>query len=305
MLVMKLKGRKNLLQFLALSMVLILCVFILLANENASLRNAALREALHYEEAKMNENIPLYCNQTFEHGAMCPKRYTELSVCYSNWFGVLKCPDIRTEVSPSLRQAQLVITRMLRVFQLIALRHKVRFWLTRGTLLGAARHGGFIPWDTDADIEMSLQDYIRFFRTGYKDLPQDMFLQNSETDPYLRPASRKEEESLRHKEVGLYRATWNPRLRDNTSCYRYCLYYHCRWHDGLMIDIFVIDSEPSGVFPLTELTFEGFFFPVPSNWKKILVNKYGDDYMTVPSERSRRQPIENPDPLHSCQELIE
>lgn len=60
-----------------------------------------------------------------------------------------------------LRQDQKELLRMLGILETICKEHKIQWWLSSGTLLGAARHQGFIPWDDDMDIVLLKKDYKR------------------------------------------------------------------------------------------------------------------------------------------------
>jgi phosphorylcholine metabolism protein LicD len=243
-----------------------------------------------------------YCSVPFDYGDMCPQSYTEIGgFCeFSPDKKGFDCPDIRVKGTLETRQCQIITTRMLRIFDLIAREHKIRYWLHGGTLLGAARHKGNIPWDTDIDIKMPLKDYIRFFTTVSKKLPKDIFFQNSESDPPLRPSNYRKK---KHEIVGMYESSYNPRLRDRRSCYKFCIKRGCAWHDGMMIDIFVADGHLRGIFPLKEMEFEGFKFPVPNNWRGQLESKYGKDYMKLPKKARQRRPVDFPDTFLSCDEI--
>ena len=250
------------------------------------------------------------CNTSLEFGKMCPPFYTDLGGKCELHGAAFDCPDIRHRANSRMRQAQLVMVRMLRIFHLIAAKHNIRYWLSSGTLLGAARHKGFIPWDHDVDIEMPMQDYVKFYTIGSEDFPNDIFVQNSKTDSDLgmaakKAAKRNPKTFSTHPKVGVYKRPWNGRLRDKGSCYGYCRLYNCKWHDGLMMDLFVTQREIEDVFPLKEMEFEGFIFPVPKNWSEILQQDYGEDVLKMPSKRSARQPQILPYPTTDCKKLAE
>lgn len=92
-------------------------------------------------------------------------------------------PDDRLSGDSPLRQAQLVMLRLLKAFHAICEENGLRYWLDAGTLLGAVRHGGFIPWDDDVDVLMPKDDYERFCALAAAELPPDMFFQTPASDP--------------------------------------------------------------------------------------------------------------------------
>ncbi len=93
--------------------------------------------------------------------------------------------ELETRFNPEgsdLRRMQHRMTEMLRVIDAICRRHGLRYWLCSGTLLGAVRHEGYIPWDDDLDIEMMRPDYDRLMEILPRELPKDMVLQTPDTD---------------------------------------------------------------------------------------------------------------------------
>lgn len=91
-------------------------------------------------------------------------------------------PYLETYRQQMLRQAQLKMLHILEVIDAICKKYNINYWIDAGTLLGAVRHGGFIPWDDDLDISMMRKDYKRFLKVAAKELPEDMFLQTRKTD---------------------------------------------------------------------------------------------------------------------------
>lgn len=70
-----------------------------------------------------------------------------------------------------LREAQLEMVEMMKAIHQICKEHNINYWLTDGTLLGAVRHTGFIPWDDDVDLGMLREDYNKFVKVVQEHLP--------------------------------------------------------------------------------------------------------------------------------------
>ena len=60
------------------------------------------------------------------------------------------------------RKTRAVQMELLQVFKEFCNAHQLRYYLWSGTLLGAVRHQGFIPWDDDVDVVMPRRDYNTF-----------------------------------------------------------------------------------------------------------------------------------------------
>ena len=82
----------------------------------------------------------------------------------------------------NIKELQKCILNILLAVDKVCREHNIRYWLSDGTLLGAVRHGGFIPWDDDADIAMPRPDYQRFIEHGEEWLPAPFELQTFQKD---------------------------------------------------------------------------------------------------------------------------
>lgn len=94
--------------------------------------------------------------------------------------------ELRERFNPEgslLRTHQHRMMELLLAFDAICKRHNIRYWLIGGTLIGAARHQGFIPWDDDMDVQMLREDYLRMLDILPKELGDTMALQCRQTDP--------------------------------------------------------------------------------------------------------------------------
>ena len=81
-----------------------------------------------------------------------------------------------------LRNNQKDLLEILKDLSDICDRHGICWWLSSGTLLGAARHKGFIPWDDDIDIVMPRKDFKRLRKILLAEENDRYFLQCIQSD---------------------------------------------------------------------------------------------------------------------------
>ena len=107
----------------------------------------------------------------------------------------------------------------------ICSKYQIPYTISGGTLLGAVRHKGFIPWDDDFDIEMSRNDFMRFEKACQNELDTSkFFLQTGSTEEYYPFAFAK----LRLKGTEIIED-----FSKNASV-----------HHGIFVDIFIRDNVP-------------------------------------------------------------
>ncbi|MDE6696570.1 MAG: LicD family protein, partial [Muribaculaceae bacterium] len=110
--------------------------------------------------------------------------------------------ELRQRFNPDgsdLRKVQLRMLEMLKYVDKICRENNIKYWLSSGTCLGAVRHGGFIPWDDDVDIELEKTDFKRLIKILSKD--NKYFLQTHSTDiEYLSPYAKLREKDSFLKE---------------------------------------------------------------------------------------------------------
>ncbi len=120
-----------------------------------------------------------------------------------------------------LEKIHLIQFEMLKEFDKFCKNHNFQYWLACGSVLGAVRHNGFVPWDDDLDIMMLRDEYEKMLELIVDELPSQLFLQNHKSDP----------------EFPLFFS----KIRMNNTVYQEEEYEGLDMHHGIYIDIFPID----------------------------------------------------------------
>ncbi|WP_162891424.1 LicD family protein [Pediococcus acidilactici] len=129
-------------------------------------------------------------------------------------------------IATSLKQLQEADLRIALKIKDICEKYGLRYFLIGGSLLGAVRHKGFIPWDDDMDIALPRMDYEKLLSFLEKELPDGYFFENFKTNSnYRYYITRVSDSSLSVKEVN--------DVKGNTKY--------------ASIDIFPIDGTPNNL----------------------------------------------------------
>ena len=124
-----------------------------------------------------------------------------------------------------LRDVQLLQLDVMKQIHRVCIKRNIKYYLIAGSVLGAVRHGGFIPWDDDIDIAMMRDDYERFKTIFYEEFEDNrFFLQHYDSDVDFKPAL------MRFCIKGTIRVS---------ECEK-------QWHNckNMYIDIFPLDNAP-------------------------------------------------------------
>lgn len=100
-----------------------------------------------------------------------------------NQIAMLTDPAKVPKASGVLRIIQMSGFELLKKFDFVCKKHGLSYWLDFGSLLGAVRHKGFIPWDDDIDVSMMREDWERLLDILGKEFSQDGFFYN--IDPFI------------------------------------------------------------------------------------------------------------------------
>ena len=122
------------------------------------------------------------------------------------------------------RRMQLLELDMLKELDRVCRNNGIKYQIWAGTLLGAVRHHGFIPWDDDSDVVMLRQEYERFKKVANQLDPKICFFQDHDNDPEYRWG------------YGKLRRTGTKYIRLGQE--------HVKCKTGVFVDIFPLDDVP-------------------------------------------------------------
>lgn len=225
-----------------------------------------------------------------------------------------------TQVPPaegSLRLMQQADAELLQIFHKVCAKNNLTYWLDWGTLLGAVRHKGFIPWDDDLDVTMPREDYERAvtlfqeefaklgieakesedesmarigigYKTGQTGVWLDVFPMDY---TYVEKIDPRTEEKL-YERMTEYRKFYLKNRRKTSRLQMFDQKHQMidtvkeendvkLWYHNPEFEIDLCAYAQEDIFPLKKTIFEGKEYYTPSNIDKYL-RKYYNNYMSFP-----------------------
>lgn len=241
------------------------------------------------------------------------ERVNTLSYLLNESIDITSIPPTKNE---DLRIMQQCDALLLVLFDKICKKHNLVYWLTYGTLLGAVRHKGFIPWDDDMDVAMPREHFNRLkeilvleFESkgftisdfdkpgyvigfGYKHVNTGTWLDVFPIDIYSSSQKLDDLREVLDVKIDEYRSFYNKEKENHDISF-----FEVERRKRFMIDgdyEFVYHGiefgygtnehllyEINDIYPLKSLMFEGHCFPVPNNYDKYLRCIFGN-YMLFP-----------------------
>lgn len=129
-------------------------------------------------------------------------------------------------VSSKMKKVWAIEIDLLREFDRVCKIYNLRWSVSSGTTLGAVRHGGFIPWDDDIDVEMPRADFDILCKNIKKEIKEPYFFSDG-----------------RHqKRIFQCHATLRNSL--TTAIYAGCNDKLNKYNQGIFLDIFALDTIP-------------------------------------------------------------
>lgn len=132
-------------------------------------------------------------------------------------------------VSKKMKEIWAVQLDLFAEFDRVCKKYNITYIASGGTMLGAVRHHGFIPWDDDMDLMMTRDQYVKLCSVASEEFSHPYFFQTEKTD------------------VGFVRGFARLRNSNTTGIQKEELSYKLPYNQGIFIDIFPMDNVPDDI----------------------------------------------------------
>lgn len=175
-------------------------------------------------------------------------------------------------ISSEMKKVWAVLLDLLSEFQRVCDKYHIQWWADAGTILGAARHKGMIPWDDDIDVMLMRDEYKKLCRVAEKEFKYPYFFQTEETD---KGSTRGHAQLRNSKTTGILKTELTPKRKFN---------------QGIFLDIFPIDNIPDDEALFINQTNQIFSYRNRANMY-LFVEKYYDFNMLKSIKQKLAFPI--------------